>query len=133
MLGSGLTGQGSGLTGQARPPACQASWPLAALPMVSFLRTHGLISHDQFGFLARRSACTQLLATFYNWTLNVDNNMKVDAVYTDIAKAFDSVSHLKLLLLKIEAYGFKLDLREWIKAFLKDRTQCVYIGNFLNN
>ena len=31
--------------------------------------------------------------------------MKVDAVYTDIAKAFDSVSHLKL------------------------STQCVYIGN----
>ena len=54
--------------------------------------------------------------------------MKVDAVYTDIAKAFDSVSHLKLLL-KVEAYGFKLDLIKWIKVFLKDRTQCVYIGN----
>ena len=34
------------------------------------------------------------------WTLNVDNNMKVDVVYTDIAKAFDSVSHLKLLLIR---------------------------------
>ena len=26
--------------------------------------------------------------------------MKVDAIYTDIAKAFDSVSHLKLLLIR---------------------------------
>ena len=54
--------------------------------------------------------------------------MKVDVVYTDIAKAFDSVSHLKLLL-KFEAYGFKSNLLQWIKAFLKDRTQCVYIGH----
>eukprot|EP00731_Ephydatia_muelleri_P007957 Em0004g295a len=53
---------------------------------------------DQFGFLSRRSACTQLLITLNNWTLNVDNGMKVDVVYTDIAKAFDTVSHSKLLL-----------------------------------
>ena len=44
--------------------------------MTSFLRTH-----DQFGFLARRSACTQLLITLNNWTLNVDNGMKVDVVH----------------------------------------------------
>ena len=40
------------------------------------------------------------------WTLNVDNNMKVDAVYTDIAKAFDSVSHLKLLLIRYKLMAF---------------------------
>ena len=49
--------------------------------MISFLRTHG--------FLARRSACTQLLITLNNWTLNVDNGMKVDVVYIDIAKALN--------------------------------------------
>ena len=95
--------------------------------MISFLRTHNLISQDQFGFLSRRSACTQLLITLNNWTLNVDNGMKVDVVYTDIAKAFDTVSHSKLLL-KVEAYGFKSNLLQWIRAFLNDRTQCVYVG-----
>ena len=92
--------------------------------MISFLRTHNLISQDQFGFLSRRSACTQLLITLNNRTLNVDNGMKVDVVYTDIAKAFDTVSHSKLLL-KVEAYGFKSNLLQWIRAFLNDRTQCV--------
>ena len=53
---------------------------IIASSTVSFLRTHGLISLDQFGFLG-------LSATLNYWTLNVDNNMKVDAVYTDIAKA----------------------------------------------
>ena len=68
-----------------------------------------------------------LLITLNNWTLNVDNGMKVDVVYTDIAKAFDTVSHSKLLL-KVEAYGFKSNLLQWIRAFLNDRTQCVYVG-----
>ena len=80
--------------------SCKVTECIIASPMVSFVRTHGLISHDQFGFLARQTACTQLLATLNYWTLNVDNNMKVDAAYTDIAKAFDSVSHLKLLLIR---------------------------------
>ena len=48
-------------------------------------------------------------------------------MYTDIAKAFDTVSHSKLLL-KVEAYGFKSNLLQWIRAFLNDRTQCVYVG-----
>ena len=83
--------------------------------------------HDQFRFLARRSPCAQLLATLNDLILNVDHAMKVDAVYTNIAKAFVSVSHSKLLL-KVEAYGFKSYLLKWITGFLNDRIQCVYIG-----
>ena len=107
--------------------SCKIMESIILSSMSSFLRTHNLISKDQFGFLARRSVCTQLLTSLNNWTLNVDNSMKVDVVYTDIAKAFDSVSHSKLLL-KAEAYGFKSNLLQWIRAFLQDRTQCVYIG-----
>ena len=106
---------------------CKVMESIISSSMISFLRTHNLISQDQFGFLARRSACTQLLITLNNWTLNVDNGMKVDVVYTDIAKAFDTVSHSKLLL-KVEAYGFKSNLLQWIRAFLNNRTQCVYVG-----
>ena len=106
---------------------CKVMESIISSSMISFLRTHNLISQDQFGFLARRSACTQLLITLNNWTLNVDNGMKVDVVYTDIAKAFDTVSHSKLLL-KVEAYGFKSNLLQWIRAFLNDRTQCIYVG-----
>ena len=65
---------------------CKVMESIISSSMISFLRTHNLISQDQFGFLARRSACTQLLITLNNWTLNVDNGMKVDVVYTDIAR-----------------------------------------------
>ena len=53
---------------------------------ISFLRTHNLISHDQFGFLARRSTFTKLLASVKNWTLSFNNGVKVDVMI-----AFDSV------------------------------------------
>ena len=74
--------------------------------MISFLCTHNLISQDQVGFLSRRSACTQLLITLNNWTLNVDNGMKMDVVYTDIAKdclPFEIIA-------KGWAYGFKSNI-----------------------
>ena len=66
--------------------------------MIAFLRANHLLSDEQYGFLAKRSTCTQLLTTLNDFTLLADNKMRVDAVYIDFAKAFDSVSHSKLLL-----------------------------------
>ena len=61
-------------------------------------------------------------------TLAVNNHAKVDAVYIDFAKDFDSISHVKLLT-KIHGYGIDTNLLNWISNFLSERTQFVYIGN----
>ena len=63
-----------------------------------------------------------------DWTLAVNNHTKVDVVYIDFAKAFDSISHVKLLT-KIHAYDIDTNLLNWISNFLSERTQSVYIGN----
>ena len=55
----------------------------------------------------------QLLVTLNEMSLLSDAKMQVDAVYIDFAKAFDSVSHQKLLL-KLESYGFHSHLLAWI-------------------
>ena len=44
------------------------------------------------------------------------------------AKAFDKVSHEKLLL-KLEAYGIDNILVRWVKGFLSNRRQRVVIGD----
>ena len=75
--------------------------------------------------MSRLSTCSQLLATLNDWTLAVNNHDKVDAVYIDFAKAFDSIK----LLTKIHAYGIDSNLLNWISNFLSERTQSVYIGN----
>ena len=53
-------------------------------------------------------------------------------IYTDFSKAFDKVSHSKLLS-KLEAYGISRILLEWIKEFLIGREQRVVLGNVVSN
>ena len=46
----------------------------------------------------------------------------------DLAKAFDSVVHSKLLS-KLVFYGFSGKIINWISSFLSDRTQVVCVGS----
>ena len=111
---------------------CKVMESIVYESMVFFLRSNSLISKDQFGFLARRSTCTQLLITLNEWTLHTDICSKIDSVYIDFAKAFDSISHRKLLY-KVECYGFTPHLVRWLSSFLMNRFQQVYIDQFLSS
>ena len=83
--------------------------------MIHFLRVNGLISKDQYGFLAKRSTCTQRLVTLNETSLLTDAKMRLYR----LAKAFDCVSHNKLILI-IKSYGFHSHLFAWIKSFLSN-------------
>jgi len=100
--------------------------------MSKFLLQNGLISDEQHGFLARRSTCTQLLESFHDWTLSLRDNNPIDVVYLDFSKAFDSLTHPKLLH-KLSSYGIRYELLTWIKAFLEDRSQSVLIDRNLSD
>ena len=57
----------------------------------------------------------------------VDKKTQVDVIILDFSKAFDVVSHRKLLA-KLENYGIRGELLIWIKAFLTGRTQQVVVN-----
>jgi len=96
-----------------------------------YLYENELISREQYGFLAKRSTTTQLLSTFNFWTKAVDERHSVDAIFLDFTRAFDQVSHLKLLL-KLKAYGIQGALLSIILDFLIGRSQIVAIGDSLS-
>ena len=50
-----------------------------------------------------------------------------DIIYTDFSKAFDSVSHERLLR-KVESYGIKGNILKWIESFLSNKRQRVKVG-----
>lgn len=96
--------------------------------MLAYLLDNNLITRQQFGFLSKCSTCTQLLDSVNDWTLSVRNRHNVDVIYFDFAKAFDSVSHPKLIA-KLQAYGVCDDLLAILSDFLSDRTQRVVLPN----
>jgi len=56
-----------------------------------------LLAGSSMVLLRRKSTSTNLLETLNDWTLAIDNGDSITAAYIDFGKAFDSVSHQKLL------------------------------------
>ena len=87
------------------------------------------LSKNQHGFLPGRSCETQLIPFYDNLACTLNNGSRTDIVYFDFQKAFDSVNHdIILNKLKIQ---FNIDglLLKFFVEYLKDRKQCVIIGN----
>jgi len=77
--------------------------------LINYLLEHQLITKHQHGFLRKHSTCPNLLETVNDWSLALDRHLITDAVYIDFQKAFDSVSHLKLIS-KLKSYNITGDL-----------------------
>ena len=91
------------------------------------LKVNNLLSKDQFGFCRGRSCTTQLISTISDWMKCLDERIPVDAVYLDFQKAFDTVSH-KRLLNKLKCYGICGKIFNWIEDFLSNRSQYVSVN-----
>ena len=96
--------------------------------MSSYLLSNNLISDSQHGFLKRRSTLSNLLYSVRHWLSSLNSGKSTDVIYVDFAKAFDSVSHSKLLH-KLISYGISGKLHAWISAWLSGRTQTVKLGS----
>ena len=80
----------------------------------------------QHGFCKRRSCITQLLRVLHDLGKALDSGQEADIVYLDFSKAFDSVSHKKLLL-RLRQYGIGGSLLNWFANYLKGRWQRVMV------
>ena len=94
--------------------------------MLEYLHRHNLITSQQHGFLSKHSTCTQLLECVNDWSLALRNHHVTDVVYFDFAKAFDTVSHTKLIL-KLSGYGICGPLLDLLTNFLSGRSQRVVL------
>ena len=99
--------------------------------ILKYILANRLITSFQYGFLPKKSCESQLLSYLNEITLMLDRKVNIDSVYLDFAKAFDSVSHTKLLY-KLTKYGITGNLLLWIQQFLSNRFQRVRINSSLS-
>ena len=96
--------------------------------LMDHLVINNLISPEQHGFVKNRACVTNLLECQDEVTSMLRDGKCVDVLYTDFSKAFDRVSHRKLAI-KLYAYGIRGKMLKWIESFLRDRSQCVVLGD----
>jgi len=95
--------------------------------VLSYLMDNNLLHPAQHVFL-NRSTCTNLLESLNDWTVVLQDNDAITVVYIDFGKAFDTVSHPKLIS-KLKSYDISGSLLSWFQEYLNDRSHCTHIGN----
>ena len=70
-----------------------------------------------------------LIRLIKEWREYLDKDFVVDAVMTDLTKAFDCIPH-DVLIAKLEAYGLGEKALSYIFSYLTNRNQCVRINVF---
>ena len=83
-----------------------------------------ILVDSQHGFRAKRSTETQLIVTIDDIARALDKGESIHMAILDFSKAFDKVPHERLLG-KLEYYGIRNNLQEWIRDFLTNRIQRV--------
>lgn len=97
-----------------------------------FLNENKIISKNQYGFRNNFSTNDAIykLTSIINSSLH--NNKKCIAVFLDLAKAFDTVSHSKLLQ-KLENIGIRGTALDVLATYLTDRKQYVKVENKISD
>ena len=94
--------------------------------IVDHIDLNNIISTSQYGFQKGKSTLDALLKFSELIHKNLDKSNNILSIFIDFSKAFDTVPHT-LLLNKLEHYGIRNNLLQWIKSYLTNRTQQVII------
>ena len=71
-----------------------------------YIGEYNVLSQIEFAFLNRRSTTLQLIKALDEWTETMDSRQEGDLIYLNLRKAFDTVSHARLLGMR-ENYDIK--------------------------
>lgn len=95
--------------------------------LTEFLNYHNILTPFQHGFRKGLSTTTQLVSIVHTFSSVIDKSGQVDAIFLDLSKAFDRVSHSGLLY-KLNQLNVPCTLIKWIASYLEVRKQFVDIG-----
>ena len=98
----------------------------------TFIDKHCLLSDSQYGFRANRSTAMALMDSIEEITNSIDEYKYVAGVFIDLKKAFDTINH-DILINKLERYGIRGIVLNWVQSYLSDRKQFVKLGESVSS
>ena len=96
--------------------------------MTSFLKRNNTITPIHFGFRHNHSTLHPILDLIISCLDNIHNKQCSTLAFLDIKKAFDSVSHEKLIK-KLDHYGIRGIANCMLSSYLDNRKQYVSFNN----
>ena len=100
--------------------------------ILTYLKENDLISTVQHGFLSKRSTITNLLTCTFDWVEYFNQKRSVDIIYIDYEKAFDKISHPKLIY-RLKKLGIGGCAINWLESFITTRRQGVRVNGAFSN
>ena len=93
----------------------------------NYLLQENILTPKQFGFRPKLS--TAIALTYFTDAIldNLDKGSIAGAVFLDLSKAFDTVSHDRLIK-KLSTIGFSQETIHWFTCYLSNRTQVTSVG-----
>ena len=97
--------------------------------MTDFINKNSIISKSQYGFQANKSTEAALVNFVDYIHKGLTDKSNVGAIFMDLSKAFDVMSH-NILKSKLNHYGFRGNFLEFIMDFLRDRKYFVSVNGY---
>jgi len=95
--------------------------------LISFINKHKVLYKYQFGFRKNHSTTLALIEITDNILKDLEEGKHTAGIFIDFKKAFDTVDH-SILFSKLEHYGIRGSVLEWLKSYLKNRQQYSYVN-----
>lgn len=95
----------------------------------NFIEKYNLLSDRQYGFRRNRSTSLALIDLINEITTCIDKKKYVMGIFIDLQKAFDTIDH-RIVMNKLEKYGFRGIIKNWIQSYLGERQQFVQMDQY---
>lgn len=96
------------------------------LNLTRHLEKYNLYNEEQHGFRKQKSTITALISFIESVIDSLDEKNQAAGIFMDLSKAFDSISHSKMID-KLSNLGIKNSYLNWFESYLTNRYQYVEI------
>ena len=105
---------------------------LVSIRLVKFFTKHKILYEGQYGFRRQRNTTDAIMDLTGNILHSFNKGMFTIGIFLDMTKAFDSIKH-ETLLYKLQNYGIRGTVFNWLKSYLSNRKLQVKFKNTLSD